>query len=638
MTVSSGFFNSVNHDRLYDAEQLSSIFDGIIIDGVYENYGDAFMVTANPDANSSVIIGTGRAWFDHTWTVNDSQFAMQLDPPNELLGRTDAIVLDIDRTQETRKNSIIYIKGSESSPDLPPSFINEDLHKQYPIAYISRPAGPNSVVSQQNITITVGTSVCRVVTGILDAQNLENLWQQLDDEFNTWWDGIKDTLDENTVTNLQNQIDKINEQLNGDSALVGLLEKNIASSFMSANYGLNAKSYTLSISDYTHNGENVGAAQRCDMNGCSTLLPDGKVFMFYTAFDSNDRVSFIISDLYSKEGSRIQRNVTNVSDTNAYEYMSVVTNNLSASIDVYPVTLQFALSSNNFNSSGRQTCMVVTVQVTSTGEIYVTKGTITEITDHDIFYSALQNDVAGTACKLDDGSYIVCQYCHTTGSTPQNANATAFKITADGTISGAVTTNATYVSTSIFTKRVHNISGVPTIWMGNNYKLTFDPSSLNSSVVSASDSEPNAFTTGELTNYSAKTYSLSEQSGVQVLESVPGTSYYGSETKKSNYFLGASNLDSGLYEGTYLANLNSADQLYGIGTDGTQIAIGSNGGAAILKTKLGSFSSGSFNDIMKYYRGFINNDTNTTYLFCPLMTNSRTYRGVQQKIVILEKG
>ena len=34
MAVTSGFFNSVNHDRLYDAEQLSSIFDGIIIDGV----------------------------------------------------------------------------------------------------------------------------------------------------------------------------------------------------------------------------------------------------------------------------------------------------------------------------------------------------------------------------------------------------------------------------------------------------------------------------------------------------------------------------------------------------------------------------------------------------------------------------
>ena len=68
MTITSGFFNSVNHDRLYDAEQVSSIFDGIIKDGVYESIGDAFMVTPNSDLNDSIIVGTGRAWFDHTWT------------------------------------------------------------------------------------------------------------------------------------------------------------------------------------------------------------------------------------------------------------------------------------------------------------------------------------------------------------------------------------------------------------------------------------------------------------------------------------------------------------------------------------------------------------------------------------------
>ena len=49
MTVSSGFFNSVNHDRLYDAEQVSSIFDGIIEDGVCESIGEAFMVKPYAD-------------------------------------------------------------------------------------------------------------------------------------------------------------------------------------------------------------------------------------------------------------------------------------------------------------------------------------------------------------------------------------------------------------------------------------------------------------------------------------------------------------------------------------------------------------------------------------------------------------
>ena len=70
MTVSYGFYNSVNGDRKYDAIQMSSIFDGVIGDGVYETIGDAMMVKAV--SGNQVTVGTGRAWFNHTWTLNDA--------------------------------------------------------------------------------------------------------------------------------------------------------------------------------------------------------------------------------------------------------------------------------------------------------------------------------------------------------------------------------------------------------------------------------------------------------------------------------------------------------------------------------------------------------------------------------------
>ena len=34
MSVTYGFYNSLNGDRRYDANQMSAIFDGLIIDGV----------------------------------------------------------------------------------------------------------------------------------------------------------------------------------------------------------------------------------------------------------------------------------------------------------------------------------------------------------------------------------------------------------------------------------------------------------------------------------------------------------------------------------------------------------------------------------------------------------------------------
>ena len=47
MAWTSGFFNSVNGDRLYNADQMSHIFEGLITDGVYESVGNKLAVQPN---------------------------------------------------------------------------------------------------------------------------------------------------------------------------------------------------------------------------------------------------------------------------------------------------------------------------------------------------------------------------------------------------------------------------------------------------------------------------------------------------------------------------------------------------------------------------------------------------------------
>lgn len=279
MTVSSGFFNSVNHDRLYDAVQVSEMFDGIIIDGVYENVGDAFMVTANPNVNNSVIVGTGRAWFDHTWTKNDSQYSITLEPSTVMLSRIDAIVIDIDRRQTVRSNSIKCITGAVSEIPTKPVLINEELHKQYPIAYITVPAGEDAPISQSQIEYVVGTESCPIVTGILEAQNLDNLWQQLNSEFDAWWDGIKDTLDENTVTNLQNQINDIKEKMESLSS-----------------YGISKESYEFA--------KNASITQSAEAYRSAywTFLPDGYIAALGWLGNPND-TSTTIGSLTGPDGA-----------------------------------------------------------------------------------------------------------------------------------------------------------------------------------------------------------------------------------------------------------------------------------------------------------------------------------------------
>ena len=222
MTISSGFFNSVNHDRLYDAEQFGSIFDGVINDGVYEHVGDAFNVSPNSSVNDSVIIGTGRAWFNHTWIVNDSQYSVTLNPPNLVLPRYDALVFDIDRRDSVRKNSIAIVEGTPNSSPQYPAMLNEELHKQYPFAYILLKPGNSEIISAENITYNVGKSTCPLVTGPLEVISDDNFFQQmnakfetfkndLDEEFTVWFDGIKDLINDLDIgnINLVNSVDNV---------------------------------------------------------------------------------------------------------------------------------------------------------------------------------------------------------------------------------------------------------------------------------------------------------------------------------------------------------------------------------------------------------------------------------------------
>lgn len=238
MSVSSGFFNSLNGDRKYNAAQMSAIFDGLIIDGVFASIGTAFAVKAA--GGLTVNVGVGKAWFDHTWTVNDSILPMTAPEAEVLLDRIDAVVLEVNGMESIRENTIKFVKGNPSSAPSRPILTNEGNVHQYPLCYIYRKYG-TAVINQADITPMVGTESTPFVTGILQTISLDELlgkWQdeldrftdarsqEVDDwiaqeqtvldqwiaseqaDFLSWYNQMKDQLSGDVAGNLQLEIDK----------------------------------------------------------------------------------------------------------------------------------------------------------------------------------------------------------------------------------------------------------------------------------------------------------------------------------------------------------------------------------------------------------------------------------------------
>lgn len=199
MSFASGFFNSVDHDRLYDATDISRLFDGLIRDGIFASIGDCLVVKQSNQMN--VTVGTGRAWFNHTWSYNDALYPVTIPPSEILMDRIDAVVLEINSVESVRANSIKLIKGTPSSTPAKPALTNTKEVHQYPLAYVTVGKEVTSI-RQADIENCVGTSACPFVTGILEVISIEQLIPQWKDilnrfveentaNFNTWMNGEK---------------------------------------------------------------------------------------------------------------------------------------------------------------------------------------------------------------------------------------------------------------------------------------------------------------------------------------------------------------------------------------------------------------------------------------------------------------
>lgn len=188
MSLTSGFFDSFNEDRKYNSLQFSSIFDGIISDGIYATYGDYFLVS--PVSGMNIKVGTGRAWLDHTWTLNDADYPLTVEDAEVVLKRIDTVIIEVDRSNSGRINRLRILKGTPASAPVAPQLTKTESLKQYPLADILVKPNATEIVAA-DITNRIGTKDLPWVTGIIDHVSAEELVQQWRIEFNTLLDTLQ---------------------------------------------------------------------------------------------------------------------------------------------------------------------------------------------------------------------------------------------------------------------------------------------------------------------------------------------------------------------------------------------------------------------------------------------------------------
>ena len=192
----NGFFNAVNNDRVYNAELMSGIFEGLITNGVYASVGNKLAVS--PSGGMGIQIDTGRGWFAKHWVNNNSPYQLTLEASDVVLNRYCAVCIRVD-TSDAVRSAVPYLKYSDyATTPVKPAMIRTETVNEYCLAYVYIPAG-SSAVTAANIEDTRGNnSLCGWVTGLIEQLSTTTLFSQWEALFNDWFTGLGDLINQNT--------------------------------------------------------------------------------------------------------------------------------------------------------------------------------------------------------------------------------------------------------------------------------------------------------------------------------------------------------------------------------------------------------------------------------------------------------
>lgn len=192
----NGFFNAVNNDRVYNAELLSGIFEGLITNGVYESVGNKLAVS--PSGGMGIQIDTGRGWFAKHWVNNTAPHQLTLEASDVVLNRYCAVCIRVDTTDAVR-SAVPYLKYSDyATTPVKPTMTRSETVNEYCLAYVYIPAG-SSAVTAANIEDTRGNNdLCGWVTGLIEQLSTTTLFSQWEAVFNNWFINLSNLINENT--------------------------------------------------------------------------------------------------------------------------------------------------------------------------------------------------------------------------------------------------------------------------------------------------------------------------------------------------------------------------------------------------------------------------------------------------------
>lgn len=161
----SGFFNSSDGDRIYDAADFAAYFGSLVSNGVF--YAVATNLQVTPGVGLAVSVAVGSAWINGYRYENTDALNIPLTTANGSNPRIDRVVVRFSKV--SRSIQIAVVDGTPAATPVTPALTRTSDVYELGIADVLIPAAATSIAAN-NITDTrLNTSLCGLVNSLVTA-------------------------------------------------------------------------------------------------------------------------------------------------------------------------------------------------------------------------------------------------------------------------------------------------------------------------------------------------------------------------------------------------------------------------------------------------------------------------------------
>ena len=165
MAIESGFFNSVNNDRLYNARDISRYFENILSSGIFKRITNCLQVSAA--SGMGITVAPGAGLIESQWFRASEAQALTVPAAHAVLPRIDNVVARLDFSEEVRAITLMVVSGTPADSPQAAAPVRTATVYDLILARVLVPAGA-SAIAADNITDTrANAEICGYVQSLV---------------------------------------------------------------------------------------------------------------------------------------------------------------------------------------------------------------------------------------------------------------------------------------------------------------------------------------------------------------------------------------------------------------------------------------------------------------------------------------